>query len=158
MIRIKTYINWFWKLNREKARFQADEVQIALDESKSRYEQIQEQFGESKKQISALTETNQQLMKQNEMEKIEAMESLDELKKVVEEKQGQLIVLLEETKQRDSVVGELNKQMQQLQSEFATQRTKLEEQLQKTLEEAKVMGELQKELYVLTSILCLLTF
>ena len=97
-------------------------------------------------------------MKQNEMEKIEAMESLDELKKVVEEKQGQLIVLLEETKQRDSVVGELNQQMQQLQSEFATQRTKLEEQLQKTLEEAKVMGELQKELYVLTSILCLLTF
>ena len=97
-------------------------------------------------------------MKQNEMEKIEAMESLDELKKVVEEKQGQLIVLLEETKQRDSVVGELNQQMQQLQSEFATQRTKLEEQLQKTLEEAKVMGELQQELYVLTSILCLLTF
>merc|ERR1711946_37219 len=89
------------------ARFQADEVQIALDESKSRYEQIQEQFGESKKQISALTETNQQLMKQNEMEKIEAMESLDELKKVVEEKQGQLIVLLEEKKECDSVISEL---------------------------------------------------
>ena len=106
-----------------------------------------EQLAESQKQITCLTETNSQLVKENEAEKNEALQSLDELKKTVEDNQSQFTILQEEKKERDSIVKELTQQMHQLQSEFDVQRTKLEGQLRETLQEAEIVEQLQQELY-----------
>ena len=65
---------------------------------------------------------------------------------MAEDRQSQITVLMEEKNQRDSVINELTQQMQQLRSEFTTQRANLEGKLQATLQEAEIVDQLQQEL------------
>ena len=133
-------------VNREKARFHADELQIALEESKINQEKTDEELAESQKQIVLLTETNDRLVKQNEADKNAASQLQDETKRMAEDRQSQITVLMEEKNQRDSVINELTQQMQQLRSEFTAQRANLEGKLQATLQEAEIVDQLQQEL------------
>ena len=123
-----------------------DELKKKLDSNHNEIQILLEAKKERDAFVEELTETNSQLVKQNEADKKAALQLNDEMKKVMEDKQGQITVLLEEKKERDLVFNELTQKMQELQSEFTVQRTKLEEQLQKTLQEANVVEQLQQEL------------
>ena len=61
-------------------------------------------------------------MKENEAEKNEALQSLDELKKTVEDNQSQITVLQEEKKERDIIVDELTQANSQLKKLSGTEK------------------------------------
>ena len=139
----------FGLIRREKARFQADEQQIALEESKSQRDQltedIKQQLNILQERITSLTETNCQLSQQNETEKNQFQEDLHREKQLWQDQTARLSTEMQE---RDTVVNRLTQEIKQLQCDLADQRTKLQGQLLSTVQETEAVELLQQDLYV----------
>ena len=124
-----------------------EELQIELADSEAKREQLAQDFAQqrlaeelsSQKQTDALTQANAQLVRRIEEEEARSLRLQEEMKNVQQESSRMM-------QERDVLVSSLTHEIQQVQADFVSHRTKLQSQLQETLIEAEAVNQLQEDL------------